>query len=85
MLYDLTKAEPLPFEAFVFEGNNLASTPLLTDLDGDGYLDLIYCHMTDQYNFFAATGMVLQRYETRIKINKPIRWGGYMGTDYGGY
>nr|WKN37497.1 PQQ-binding-like beta-propeller repeat protein [Tunicatimonas sp. TK19036] len=82
MLYDLTKAKPLPFEAFVFEGNNLASTPLLTDLDGDGYLDLIYCHMTDQYNFFAATGMVLQRYETRIKINKPIRWGGYMGTHY---
>lgn len=85
ILYDLANAEHYPFESFVFKGNNLASSPLLTDLDEDGYLDLIYCHMADQYNFFAATGMVLQRYETRIKVHKPIRWGGYMGTYYQGY
>jgi hypothetical protein len=41
--------------------------------------------MTDKYDFFAATGMVLQRYETQIKINKPIPWGAYMGTHYQGY
>jgi hypothetical protein len=81
----LAKRESYPFEKFIFEGNDLASTPLLTDLDGDHSLDLIYCHMTDKYDFFAATGMVLQRYETQIRVNKPIPWGAYMGTHYKGY
>ena len=85
MVYDLAKGEKYPFGQFVFEGNNLASTPLLTDLDGDNYLDLIYCRMTDKYDFFAATGMVVQRFETNIRINQPITWGGYMGTHYKGY
>jgi outer membrane protein assembly factor BamB len=85
MLYDLAKRVSYSFEKFVFEGNDLASTPLLTDLDGDHYLDLIYCYMTDKYDFFAATGMVLKRYETKIRVNKPIPWGAYMGTHYQGY
>lgn len=83
-VYDLAQKKRYPFEHFVFEGTNLAVTPLLTDLDGDERLDVIYCHMADPYSFFAATGIVMRRFETTTHIKSPITWGGYMGTRHTG-
>lgn len=60
-------------------GSNLGSTPLLTDLDGDQYLDVIYCYMDDPSNFFSFQSATIKRVETRIELNGPIRWGAYMG------
>ena len=84
-VYDIAHSERYAFEDFVFDGTNLASTPLLTDLDGDERLDLVYCRMTDRYSFFAATGLVMRRFETTIHLDRPVPWGGYMGTQYTGY
>ena len=85
MVYDVDKQERHLFEDFSFPGTNLASTPLLTDLDGDKHLDLVYCYMADPYDFFAATGIAIHRFETSVKTNDFIPWGGYMGTRHTGY
>lgn len=60
---------------------NIFTTPYLNDLDGDGYLDIVY----GQY--FSATpdlilffGMRVKRVSTSIKVREKVRWEGYMGN-----
>lgn len=60
---------------------NIFTTPYLNDLDGDGYLDIVY----GQY--YSATpdlilflGMRLKRISTNIKLRKKVLWEGYMGN-----
>jgi outer membrane protein assembly factor BamB len=65
-------------------GSNLGSTPLLTDLDGDGYLDIIYSYMNDPVNFYSFKSIQIERIETKIKLDQPVKWGEYMGPDYDG-
>lgn len=65
-------------------GSNLGSTPLLTDLDGDQYLDIVYCYMDDPSNFFSFKSATIERIETRIQLDGPIRWGEYMGARHNG-
>ena len=65
-------------------GSNLGSTPLLTDLDGDGYLDVIYSYMNDPINFYSFESLRIERIETSIRLNKEVRWGEYMGPGYDG-
>lgn len=64
---------------------NIFTTPYLSDLDADGYLDIVY----GQY--FSATsdlmlfyGMELKRISTNIKIHSKIMWEGYMGNNGAG-
>lgn len=65
-------------------GSNLGSTPLLTDLDGDGYLDVIYCYMDDPFNFYSFKSFKIERIELKITLDQPVKWGEYMGPEYDG-
>ena len=62
---------------------NLYTTPLLADIDGDGYLDIThanYPHFED-LGLLIFDGMNIKRTRTPFKINKPIKWGSYMGSN----
>jgi len=80
-VFDVKEKFILAFEESKF-GSNLGSTPLLTDLDADGKLDIISCYMSDAENFYSFKELRLERRELDIRIDQPIRWGAYMGSDY---
>lgn len=65
-------------------GSNLGSTPLLIDLDDDGYLDLIYIYMNDPWNFYSFNEATVERITTGIRDGKRVGWGGYMGNGWNG-
>ena len=60
---------------------NIFSTPLLVDIDHDNYLDIVhlqyYSAVPDPLLFM---GMQAKRISTNVKIDKPIKWGKYMGA-----
>ena len=60
-------------------GSNVGSTPWVGDLDGDGLLDIVYCHMTTPDMVYTYDGFSIHRVETQIKIDGPAPWGAYMG------
>lgn len=82
-VFDLKKNQQPTFHT-IKVGSNLGSTPLLTDLDGDGYLDIVYSYMRDVKNFYSFKELMVERIETRIKVNGSIRWGEYMGPHQNG-
>lgn len=59
---------------------NIFSTPWIGDLDGDGYLDVIHCQYYSIGGLLSFLGMNVKRIETPIEIEKPVRWGAYMGS-----
>jgi outer membrane protein assembly factor BamB len=65
-------------------GTNLGSTPLITDIDGDGRMDLIYAYSWDATSVFSFSKMKIERIEIPLKLNTAIQWGSYMGSDYSG-
>lgn len=65
-------------------GTNLGTTPLLTDLDQDGWLDVITCYMADPYNFYSFRQGQIVRSEFKIKFDPKTPWGGFMGKDQNG-
>ena len=60
-------------------GSNLGTTPLITDLDGDQWVDIIYCYMEDANNFYSFQKGKIERLEIRAKDINGIPWGSYMG------
>lgn len=66
------------------EGNNLASTPWVGDLDNDGFLDLIYCHSTNLRQIYTFDGFQVNRIETKLPVKQKPKWGAYMGSNYDG-
>lgn len=60
---------------------NIFSTPWLGDLDGNGYVDLVYSQYFSRGGLLVFLGMRTKRVETPIKIRKKVLWGAYMGTD----
>ena len=66
------------------EGHNMASTPWIGDLDGNGKMDIIFCHSTNVKKTYAFDGMQINRIVTEIPIEKAIKWGAYMGSNYDG-
>lgn len=70
--------------ATYFIGANLGTSPLLTDLDQDGWLDVITCYMADPYNFYSFQQGQIIRIELPIEYNPETPWGGFMGKDQNG-
>ncbi len=67
-----------------FTGSNLGSTPLFTDLDNDGFIDIIYSFMEDPGNFYSFKETKIERYELQVTKSDSIVWGTYMGSNYNG-
>jgi len=80
-VFDVKEKFILAFEASKY-GSNLGSTPLVTDLDGDGKVDIVSCYMSDAENFYSFKELRLERQELDISVEQPVRWGAYMGSDY---
>jgi outer membrane protein assembly factor BamB len=60
---------------------NIFSTPWIGDLDADGNLDLVYCNYYHYSDLLSFLGMRVRRIDLGIKIERPVAWGGYMGTN----
>jgi len=63
---------------------NLASTPLIGDLDKDGMFDVIYTavkYHDVHFDLEQPLGLWVRRLSTQRKIARPPRWGGFMGRD----
>lgn len=66
-------------------GVNLGSTPLLTDLDGDNMVDIIYVVKKDSLNPVGWKGIYVNREELNVlEPNSGIAWGSYLGTNNDG-
>ncbi|MEK6477821.1 PQQ-binding-like beta-propeller repeat protein [Catalinimonas sp. 4WD22] len=60
---------------------NIFTTPWIGDLDQDGYLDIVHCqYYSPSIDLIAFMGMRVKRISTHIKIEKPVKWGAYMGS-----
>lgn len=70
-------------------GGNIASTPLITDLENDGMLDIVFSLQADSSQIFGPgpfdIGVNTYRLSTEITLpESEIAWGSYMGTNYDG-
>ena len=62
-------------------GVNISSTPLITDIDNDGHIDLVYTVKKDSLNPMGWKGITMYRKElSSILPNSGISWGSYLGT-----
>lgn len=66
------------------KGSNISSTPWIGDIDGDNFLDVVYCHGTNTAKSYTFDGMQVNRIATGIRIGREILWGSYMGTWHNG-
>jgi hypothetical protein len=60
---------------------NIFSTPWIGDIDGDGYLDLVYLQYYSHSDMLSFLGMRIKRISTSVKVRKPVIWGAFMGSD----
>jgi hypothetical protein len=66
-------------------GVTIGSTPLITDLDNDGLLDLVYSVKKDSVNPMGWKGIRVYRHElASVTPNASIAWGSYMANGYDG-
>lgn len=74
--------EQPPEVLFTEQGSvDLASTPLVTDLDNDGYLDIILTTTTAEHGMHSEENLRIRRLATTITVRASgITWGGYLGT-----
>ncbi|WP_175489203.1 outer membrane protein assembly factor BamB family protein [Neolewinella agarilytica] len=80
-LYIYTGGQGAPRQAFDAPlGSNLGSTPLITDLDGDGKIDMVTAYMSDPQNFYSFKNLKVERREINRSAD-GIFWGNYMGPD----
>jgi hypothetical protein len=60
---------------------NIFSTPWIGDIDGDKYLDVLYCqYYSAGPDLLLFLGMQIKRISSGIKIKEPIIWGAYMNS-----
>ena len=59
---------------------NIFSTPLIGDIDNDGYLDIIYCQYFHYSDLVSFLGMRIKRIDTPVKLKKPVLWGAFLGS-----
>lgn len=71
----------------VSDGANVASTPLLDDLDRDGFLEVVYTNENNPNDLLSIgrkTGLFVHVLKTDVPVSKPILWGTYMGSGSNG-
>ena len=83
VIYDTYYNQVHPLTQTV-RGANVASTPWIGDLDGNGKLDIIYVQLVEDINIFAMNGFRMIRLKSELKTDKKVRWGAYMGSSYTG-
>lgn len=67
-------------------GVNLAATPLIEDLDSNGYLDIVFAYRADSLNPMGANGFYLKCLEGTNSIpGVGIAWGSYQGSQQDGH
>jgi outer membrane protein assembly factor BamB len=61
---------------------NIFTTPWIGDLDQDGYLDIVHCQYYSPSVFLLAfLGMEIKRISTSIRVEEPVVWGAYLGSN----
>ena len=60
--------------------NNVFSSPWIGDLDQNSCLDIVYSSYNHPNDLRKFLGMSLKRISTPIRIQQPVKWGAYMGT-----
>lgn len=63
---------------------NIFSSPWIGDLDNDGYLDIVYSSYQHPNDLRKFLGMSLKRISSPVKMDQPVKWGAYMGSDGSG-
>lgn len=63
---------------------NFFSTPLLDDLDNDGYLDIVYVQNYAGDHIYVNHGFQLKRISSSFKFRQGPVWGGYLGNQGNG-
>lgn len=67
-------------------GLNLACTPLVQDIDGSGYLDVVFPFRTDSAAPFLPNGIRIDRLSTTMRIPATgVAWGSYIGSNFDGH
>ncbi len=68
-----------------FGSVNLASTPLLVDLDANGLMDVVIVSTTHPNYLFSEDNMRIRRLETSYSVSdEGFTWSGYMGSQGSG-
>ena len=62
------------------DGSNLAATPWIGDLDGDGMLDVVTINTPDTLHTYVFNGLQVNRITTEIPVAAELPWGAYMGS-----
>jgi len=70
--------QPVELAFIVPQSLNIGSSPLLDDIDGDGFLDLITVHYTDTNNYLVT------RWATDFGSSPSPLWGAYHGSNFNG-
>lgn len=68
-------------------GANVASTPWIGNMDGDEFIEIIYCNETNPFDLLSITfkqGLKITKMKTKIPVREYVAWGSYMGTTYDG-
>jgi outer membrane protein assembly factor BamB len=68
-------------------GANVATTPWIGDMDGDAFLDIVYCNEINPFDLLSVTfkeGLKISKVKTDIPVGEPLSWGAYMGSYYDG-
>lgn len=68
-------------------GANVASTPWIGDMDNDGLLEIIYCNEVNPFDLLSVSvkkGLKITKLKTDIRIQEPLLWTAYMGSQYDG-
>lgn len=83
VMYDMYHDQVFPVTQPV-PGANVASTPWVGDLNGNGKLDILYVQLDENVNIFAMNGFRMIRLKSHLETDKTVKWGAYMGSNYDG-
>jgi outer membrane protein assembly factor BamB len=84
MAFDIKNQKIFPFSGSYY-GKNLSSTPVIADLNQDGYLDLVYCVLSNTREYELVKNLMVVRERTAIPSKRGSLWNGYLGSLQNGY